>query len=439
LRKEFGKVIEVISSRDKGRLVETLERIRGRNVAFDAHLLSEVSAIMQEVKARGDAALIEYAARFDGSVLQPAELRVDEEALRRTAARVESRVLEAIREAIRRVRAFHELERRQSWVVETEPGVVLGQRITAIERAGLYVPGGTASYPSSVVMNVVPAQVAGVDRVIVATPPRALQENPAVAAALVELGVIEVYAVGGAQAIAALAFGTETVPRVDKITGPGNRYVAAAKKLAFGLVGIDSIAGPSEVVIVADETARASHIAGDLLAQAEHAEDASAILLTTSNTLALEVVRSLEIQTGKLSRARVIEESLAQYGAIIIVDDMNEACAIVNDLAPEHLEIVARDEEGIASRIRHAGAIFFGPHSPEAVGDYLAGPSHVLPTGGAARFSSGLGVGDFLKRTNTVKFSASELERTAPMIAALAHAEGLDAHARSVLIRLEEN
>jgi histidinol dehydrogenase len=215
--------------------------------------------------------------------------------------------------------------------------------------------------------------------------------------------------------------------------------VAAAKKLAFGLVGIDSIAGPSEVVIVADETARASHIAGDLLAQAEHAEDASAILLTTSNTLALEVVRDLEIQTGKLSRARVIEESLAQYGAIIVVDDMNEACAIINDLAPEHLEIVARDEEGIASRIRHAGAIFFGPHSPEAVGDYLAGPSHVLPTGGAARFSSGLGVGDFLKRTNIVKFSASELERTAPMIAALAHAEGLDAHARSVLIRLEEN
>jgi histidinol dehydrogenase len=432
-------VIEVISSREKDRLASALERIRGRNVAFDAPLLSEVSAIMQEVRARGDAALIEYAARFDGCVLQPAELRVDEEALRRTAARVDSRVLEAIRESIRRVRAFHEFERRQSWLVEAERGVVLGQRITAIERAGLYVPGGTASYPSSVVMNVVPAQVAGVDRVIVATPPRTLQENPAVAAALVELDVTEVYAVGGAQAIAALAFGTETVPRVDKITGPGNRYVAAAKKLAFGVVGIDSIAGPSEVMIVADDTARASYVASDLLAQAEHGEDASAILLTTSEMLAREVVRELAIQAGRLSRSTVIEKSLARYGAIIIVDDMEEACAIVNDLAPEHLEIMARDEEGIASRIRHAGAIFFGPHSPEAVGDYLAGPSHVLPTGAAARFSSGLGVSDFLKRTNTVKFSAAELKRTAPLIAALANAEGLDAHARSVLVRLEEN
>jgi histidinol dehydrogenase len=337
------------------------------------------------------------------------------------------------------VRAFHELERQHSWVVETEPGVFLGQRITAIERAGLYVPGGTASYPSSVVMNVVPAQVAGVDRVIVATPPRTLHENPAVAAALVELGVTEVYAIGGAQAIAALAYGTETVPRVDKVTGPGNRYVAAAKKLVFGLVGIDSIAGPSEVVIVADETARAPYVASDLLAQAEHSEDASAILLTTSDALGQEVVRELAIQTSELARAEIIQESLNRYGAIIIVDDMDEACALVNDLAPEHLEIMAGDEEGIASRIRHAGAIFFGDHSPEAVGDYLAGPNHVLPTGGAARFSSGLGVCDFLKRTNTVKFSAAELKRTAPMISALAHTEGLDAHARSVLIRLEES
>jgi histidinol dehydrogenase len=287
-------------------------------------------------------------------------------------------------------------------------------------------------------MNVVPAQVAGVDRVIVATPPRALQKNPAVAAALVELDVTEVYAMGGAQAIAALAFGTETVPRVDKITGPGNRYVAAAKKLVFGVVGIDSLAGPSEVVIVADDTALASYIASDLLAQAEHSEDASAILLTTSGTLAQEVVGELAIQTRELARAEVIEKSLTNYSAIIVVDNMEEACAIVNDLAPEHLEIMASDEAAIASRIRHAGAIFFGSHTPEAVGDYLAGPNHVLPTGGAARFSSGLGVGDFLKRTNTVRFSAAELERTAPMIAALAHAEGLDAHARSVLIRQEE-
>jgi len=429
----------MISSREKDRLGDMLERIRGRNVAFDAHLLSEVSAIVQEVRARGDAALIEYAARFDGCVLQPEELRVNEDHLRRIAARVEPQVLEAIREAIRRVRVFHQSELPQSWIMEAEGGVVLGQRITAIERAGLYVPGGTASYPSSVVMNVVPAQVAGVNRVIVATPPRTLQENPAVAAALIELNVTEVYAVGGAQAIAALAFGTETVPRVDKITGPGNRYVAAAKKLVFGAVGIDSLAGPTEVVIVADETAHASHVASDLLAQAEHGEDASALLLTTSEILAREVGREVAIQVRALPRALVIRKSLSRYGAVIVVDDMDEACAIVNGLAPEHLEIMARDEERIASRVRHAGAIFFGQHSPEAVGDYLAGPSHVLPTGGAARFSSGLGVSDFLKRTNTVKFSAAELERTAPLIAALANAEGLDAHARSVLVRLEEN
>jgi histidinol dehydrogenase len=432
-------VIEVISSREKDRLAVTLARIRNRNVAFDEALLSKVSAIMQEVRTRGDAALIDYAARFDECVMQPAELRVAEEDLRRTAARVDSDVLEAIREAIRRVRAFHELERRHSWEVETDPGVFLGQRITAIERAGLYVPGGTAGYPSSVVMNVVPAQIAGVDRVIVATPPRTLEKNPAVAAALVELDVTEVYAVGGAQAIAALAYGTETVPRVDKITGPGNSYVAAAKKLVFGVVGIDSIAGPSEVVIVADDGAPASYVASDLLAQAEHSEDASAILLTTSNALAFEVVRELEMQTGKLSRAELFEESLTRYGAIIVVDAMEEACAIVNDSAPEHLQIMTRDEEEIASRIRNAGAIFFGLHSPAAVGDYLAGPNHVLPSGGTARFSSGLSVNDFLKRTNTVKFSAAELERTAPSISALAHAEGFEAHARSVLVRLEEN
>jgi len=431
-------VIELLSSREKDRLAGKLARIRNRNVAVDEAILSKVSAIMQEVRARGDAALIDYAARFDDCVMQRTELRVDEEDLRRTAARVESRVLEAIREAIRRVRAFHELERQQSWVVETAPGVFLGQRIAAIERAGLYVPGGTAGYPSSVVMNVVPAQIAGVDRVIVSTPPRTLEKNPAVAAALVELDITEVYAVGGAQAIAALAYGTETVPRVDKITGPGNSYVAAAKKLVFGVVGIDSIAGPSEVVIVADDGASASYVASDLLAQAEHSEDASAILLTTSNALALEVVRELGIQAGTLSRAEVIEESLTRYGAIIVVDAMEEACVIVNDLAPEHLQIMARDEEEIAGRIRNAGAIFFGPHSPAAVGDYMAGPNHVLPSGGTARFSSGLGVSDFLKRTNTVKFSAAAIEGTARSIAALAHAEGFDAHARSVLIRLEE-
>jgi histidinol dehydrogenase len=260
-----------------------------------------------------------------------------------------------------------------------------------------------------------------------------------VAAALLELNVTEVYAVGGAQAIAALAYGTETVPRVDKITGPGNAYVNAAKKLVFGVVGIDSLAGPSEVVVIADETASASFVASDLLAQAEHSEDASAILLTTSHDLALEVLSELAQQVDHLPRAAIVEKSLADYGAVIVADQMEEICALVNELAPEHLEIMARDEDLIAAQVRHTGAIFFGRSTPEAVGDYLAGPNHVLPTSGAARFSSALSVRDFIKRTSMIKYSAPELQRTAPLIAALARSEGLEAHARSALIRVEKS
>ena len=430
-------MIEIIHSREKTRLADKLRLIGERNVALDAELMLQVAAIIHDVRTRGDAALIDYTKRFDGCTVERSDLRVSESTLANIAARVDADVRDALREAIRRVRLFHEFERQHSWEVETPDGVRFGQRITAIERAGLYVPGGTASYPSSVVMNVVPAQVAGVSRIVVATPPRTLQENPAVAAAIVELGVTEVYAVGGAQAIAALAFGTEIVPRVDKITGPGNRYVAAAKKLVFGVVGIDSIAGPTEVVVIADDTARASYIASDLLAQSEHSEDASAVLVTTSRNLAAEVVTELTNQAQALPRFGVIEGSLARYGAIIVVDDLDEACALVNELGPEHLEIVCRDEERIAAQVRHAGAIFFGDQTPEATGDYLAGPNHVLPTSGAARFSSALGVYDFLKRTTILKFSSSALRHTAPMIATLARAEGLEAHARSALIRLE--
>jgi len=432
-------MIEIIHSRETERLGAKLARIRERSVALDADLMNRVGSIIQDVRDRGDAALIEYSARFDGCVMSAAELRVSEETLQRSAARVDGQVLEALREAIRRVRAFHESERQDSWEVETESGVRFGQRLTPVQRAGLYVPGGLASYPSSVVMNVVPAQVAGVDRIVIATPPQTLQESPAVAAAVVELGVTEAYAIGGAQAIAALAFGTETVPRVDKITGPGNRYVAAAKKLVFGVVGIDSIAGPSEVVVIADDNARASFVASDLLAQAEHGDDASAILITTSETLAREVAVEVAKQARKLQRSNVFTTSLENYGAIIVVDQMEEACALASDLAPEHLEIIARDEEAVASRIYNAGAIFFGSHTPVAAGDYLAGPNHVLPTAGAARFSSALSVNDFLKRTSILKFTAAELDRTAPLIAALANAEGLDAHAHSALIRLEED
>jgi histidinol dehydrogenase len=430
-------MIEVINSHDQERLANKLQRIRKRNVALDSDLMSQVRSIIDDVRVRGDAALIDYSAQFDGCAMQPFELRIGEEELQDIASTVERNVLEALREAIRNVKRFHEHERQHSWEIETEHGVRLGQRITPIQRVGLYVPGGTASYPSSVVMNVVPAQVAGVQHIVVATPPLSLRENPAVAAALLQVGVTEVYAVGGAQAIAALAFGTETVPWVDKITGPGNRYVAAAKKLVFGAVGIDTIAGPSEVVIIADDTARAEFVAADLLAQAEHAEDASAILVTISERLANDVVTEAARQTESLPRRSLVEKSLAQYGAILVVADLDEACALVNGLAPEHLEIVTRDDDAVAARIIHAGAIFLGPYSPEVVGDYFAGPNHVLPTAGAARFSSALGVYDFVKRTSTLRYSSEALKQSAAKIATLARTEGLEGHARSATIRLD--
>lgn len=431
-------MIEIIRSQEKERLALKLRRIHDRNVALDEELMSEVAAIIREVRTRGDAALIDYTARFDGLQMQSSELRVPEETLHTSAQRVDSYVLESLREAIRNVRTFHAYQSEESWEITQTAGITLGQRVTPIERAGLYVPGGTAAYPSSVVMNVVPAQVAGVRRILVTSPPRMLAENPAVAAALVELNVKEVYAVGGAQAIAALAYGTETIPRVDKITGPGNKYVAAAKKFVFGAVGIDSIAGPTEIVIIADDSARANFVAADLLAQAEHAEDASSILLTTSEELAQRTAVQLTRQTALLPRRAIVEQSLARYGAIVVVADLDEACGIANELAPEHLELMTIDDDGVAARVLEAGAIFFGAHTPEAVGDYFAGPNHVLPTGGAARFSSALGVYDFVKRTSLLRYSNEAIKGSAARIAALAAVEGLDAHARSVLIRLEE-
>ena len=414
-----------------------IARIRSRAIGLDRELMSAVAAIIDEVRQRGDAALIDYTARFDGVQLQTADLLVDEKTLRESAAEVLPAVLEALRAAIKNVRTFHERQVEHSWQFSPLAGVVLGQRIAPVERAGLYIPGGTAAYPSSVVMNVVPAQVAGVQRIIVATPPRTIADTPAIAAALVELNVTEVYRIGGAQAIAAMAFGTETIPSVDKITGPGNKYVAAAKKLVLGQVGIDAIAGPSEVVIIADETAPATFVAADLLAQAEHAEDASSVLVTNSATLARAVADQIERQVQGLSRKQIIEESLQAYGAIIVVADLNDACAVVNELAPEHLEIMTRDDEAIAAQIKNAGAIFFGASTPEAVGDYFAGPNHVLPTGGTARFSSALGVSDFLKRTSILRYSSDELSRVAGKIATLAEAEGLTAHAHSVEARLK--
>ena len=418
-----------------GEVRELLGQLAARSVALDAELMRLVASIVDDVRTRGDRALIDYTARFDKVDLKRSELRITEEQLRRSAQDVDKRVVQALREAIRNVRTFHQRQLEASWTIEPAAGIQLGQRITPLERVGLYVPGGTAAYPSSVVMNVVPAQVAGVERIVVTTPPRALTENPAVAAALLELNVTEVYAVGGSHAIAALAFGTETIPRVDKITGPGNKYVAAAKKLVFGVVGIDAIAGPTEVVIVADETARPDFIAADLLAQAEHGEDASAILITTSESLAEQVVSEVERQAELLPRREIVESSLREYGAVILIESLDEACSIVNELAPEHVEIVTSDDEAVGSKIKHAGAIFFGQYTPEAVGDYLAGPNHVLPTSGTARFMSALGVYDFVKRISTLQYSASAFDAVADSISVLAEAEGLGGHARSAAIR----
>jgi len=430
-------LIREIRQTDREALSQLLEHLAARSVALDAELMKLVSSIVDDVRVRGDRALIDYTARFDKVDLKPSELRITEAELRRFAAGADERVVSALREAIRNVRAFHARQVEESWTIAPADGIRLGQRISALERVGLYIPGGTAAYPSSVVMNVVPAQVAGVERIVVTTPPRTLSENPAVAAALLELNVTEVYAVGGAQAIAALAFGTETIPRVDKITGPGNKYVAAAKKLVFGVVGIDSIAGPTEVVIVADETANPEFVAADLLAQAEHGEDASAVLITNSDALANEVAGEIERQLQSLPRREIVETSLKQYGAIILVEKLDDACAIVNELAPEHLEIVTANNEELAAKIRHAGAIFFGAYTPEAVGDYIAGPNHVLPTGRTARFSSALGVYDFVKRTSLLEYSREALESVAENIAVLAEKEGLAGHARSARYRTE--
>lgn len=416
---------------------ERLQRILSRNIGLNAEIMARTEAIVRQVTARGDQALIEYTAQFDNVSLTGETLRADRETIEELAAQVDEELLAAMREAISNIRYYHEKQLNRDWEVEMANGVRLGQRIRPMQIVGLYVPGGSAAYPSTVMMNAIPAQVAGVERIVVVTPPAQFTQNPVIAAVLRELELFEVYLVGGAQAVAALACGTETIPRVDKIVGPGNQYVAAAKKLVYGAVDIDSIAGPSEIVVIADDTARPDYIAADLLSQAEHSEDAAAILVTDSAALAEAVREEIIRQTATLTRYAIIEKSLADYGALIVVESIAQACALVNRLAPEHVEVITADSEGTAAKVRNAGAIFIGPYSPESVGDYFAGTNHVLPTGGTARFSSALGVYDFLKRTSIVRYTREELMRTAHSIERLALAEGFEAHARAATIRFE--
>jgi histidinol dehydrogenase len=395
-----------------------------------------VRGIIAEVVARGDAALIDLTRKFDRVDLGKVGLRVGAAELDAATAACDKAALDALKLARDRIEAYHRRQLPKDDRFTDALGVELGSRWTAIEAAGLYVPGGTAAYPSSVLMNAVPAKVAGVPRLVMVVPSPDGKLNPLVLAAAKLAGVDEIYRVGGAQAVAALAYGTDTIKRVSKIVGPGNAYVAAAKRLVFGTVGIDMIAGPSEVLIIADKTGNADWIAADLLAQAEHDESAQAILITDSDELAGLVETSVESQLKTLPRAKIAGASWRDFGAVIKVKTLAEAVPLADAIAAEHLEIIAADGDALAEKIRNAGAIFLGGHTPEAIGDYVAGSNHVLPTARSARFSSGLGVLDFMKRTSMLKCGPDQLRALGPAAIALGRAEGLDAHARSVAIRL---
>ncbi|PTM39249.1 histidinol dehydrogenase [Bosea sp. 124] len=395
-----------------------------------------VADIIADVRERGDAAVIACTQRFDHLGLSPQTLRVSAAEIDAAVAACPPAQMAALETARDRIEAYHIRQKPQDAWFTDAAGVESGWRWSAIEAVGLYVPGGTASYPSSVLMNAVPAKVAGVDRVVMVAPTPRGETNPLVLAAARLAGVDEIYRIGGAQAVAALAYGTASIPPVAKIVGPGNAWVAAAKRRVFGQVGIDMIAGPSEVLIIADGTANPDWIAADLLAQAEHDVSAQSILMTDDAGLAAEVEKALRAQLQTLPRAEIAAKSWADYGAILLVSDLEAAVPLVDRLAPEHLEIMTTDPDRLAGLIRNAGAIFLGGHTPEAIGDYVGGPNHVLPTARSARFSSGLGVLDFMKRTSLLKCSPQSLRALAPAATQLAEAEGLQAHGRSVTIRL---
>jgi histidinol dehydrogenase len=401
-----------------------------------ADIEAAARAIVDDVAARGDAALIEATRKFDRLDVEAGGLRVTSAEIEAAVKVCEGDTLEALELARDRIESFHVRQLPKDERFTDALGVELGWRWSAIESVGLYVPGGTAAYPSSVLMNSVPAKVAGVRRVVMVVPAPLGRLNPLVLAAANLGGVSEIYRVGGAQAVAALAYGTATIAPVAKIVGPGNAYVAAAKRLVFGKVGIDMIAGPSEVLIIADGTANAGWIAADLLAQAEHDVNAQSILITDSPTLAAEVERAVQSQLASLPRERIARASWQEFGAIIIVGSIDQAVPLANEIAAEHLEIMTADAEAVSAQIRNAGAIFIGPHTPEAIGDYVGGSNHVLPTARSARFSSGLGVLDFMKRTSILKCGPDQLRALGPAAMTLGKAEGLDAHARSVGLRL---
>ena len=396
-----------------------------------------VLSILTDVAAQGDSALLSYTEKFDGVALS--SLKVSQEEIDQAYTLLSDELVSIIKEAATNIEDYHGRQVKQSWMTMKENGTMLGQKITPLDAVGVYVPGGKAAYPSSVLMNVIPAKVAGVERIVMVSPPGRDGSVPAgVLVAANELGVEEIYKIGGAQAIGALAYGTESIKAVDKIVGPGNIFVALAKREVFGNVDIDMIAGPSEIVVLADDNARANEVAADLLSQAEHDERASSILVTPSISLAEAVAEEVERQLSELPRKAIAEASIRDFGAIYVTEDLEQAVEIVNELAPEHLEIVTENPMEMVGKIRHAGAIFLGRYSSEPIGDYFAGPNHVLPTNGTARFSSPLNVDDFVKKSSIISYSKQALEENAPKIAAFARLEGLDAHARAVEERLKD-
>lgn len=414
-------------------LIENLKKRAGET---DSKIVEIVTNVINSVKAEGDEAVREFTARFDGTV--PKKTVITKEELQSYLDEVDDDFKKAIVNAQKNIFDFHKRQAQQSWLTTQPNGVIMGQRVRGLKRVGIYVPGGTAAYPSSVLMNAIPARIAGVEEIIMVTPPsKNGKPNPYIMAAAAVAGVDKVFLVGGSQAVAALAYGTETIPKVDKIVGPGNIFVATAKKLLYGVVDIDMVAGPSEILIVADKTAKPSFLAADLMSQAEHDRLASAILLTTSSDIARQTAKELEKQVKSLERREIISESLTNFGEIIVCESLNQAIEFANELAPEHLELCVEEPLKYIGMIDNAGSVFLGNYSPEPLGDYYAGPNHVLPTSGTARFFSPLSVDSFIKKSSFIYYTEEELRKSKDDIVKLADTEGLTAHANSIKVRFE--
>ena len=424
---------------DENTRAQALAKLIGRGASGYGEYEKTVADIIADVRENGDTAVIGYEKKFDRCDLTPETLRVSKEEIEEAYAALDPALIEVMKKAAENIRVYHEKQKRTSWITTRDDGVILGQKVTPIEVSGCYVPGGRAVYPSSVLMNIVPAKVAGVEKIVMCTPPGPNGKAAAGTIAAADIaGADEIYKVGGAQAIAAMAYGTETVPKVDKITGPGNIFVALAKKQCFGVTGIDSVAGPSEILVIADSTANPRFVAADLLSQAEHDPMASAILLTTDEGLAKAVSDEIDEFLKTLSRAQIISKSLEDYGYIFVGDTMDDLVEAANTIASEHLEIITANPYEVMTKIKNAGAIFLGSYSSEPLGDYFAGPNHILPTNGTARFFSPLGVDDFVKKSSIISYSKDALRAVHKDIELLAMSEGLTAHANSIAVRFEE-